>query len=85
MFKDCVTYGGPATVAVGAARMIVGDGPHAWTLGALLGLGALLFVMLRLCLPNGWPMRRRGGAPRRRAVNRLAAPGRPRGRTPARV
>jgi hypothetical protein len=49
LFKDAVTYGGPATMALGAARMIIGDRPHTWTVGGLLALAALLVVFLPVC------------------------------------
>jgi hypothetical protein len=58
LLKDVVTYGGPATMAFGAVRMIVGDSPHTWTIGGLIGLGAALMVLLRVCLRGVWSPRR---------------------------
>jgi hypothetical protein len=49
--KDALTYGGPVTMALGAARWMVGDSPHLWTAAALSALGVAVIVILRMCLP----------------------------------
>ncbi len=60
--KDTVTYGGPATMALGAARMIIGDSPHIWTCAAVAGAGTALLFLLRLWGPlrrwSRWMSRR---------------------------
>jgi hypothetical protein len=49
--KDALTYGGPVTMALGAARMIIGDSPHIWTCAAAAAVGTGLVLLLRACRP----------------------------------
>jgi hypothetical protein len=68
--KDVLTYGGPATVAAGAVRMLVGGSEHTWTVGGvfatLMVAGALVLFGLRRCRGRlGW--RALFERPRRRA------------------
>jgi hypothetical protein len=67
-FKDAVTYGGPVTMAVGAARMMFGDHPHVWPISAVIVLGAGLWLLLQWCWPWCWRRWRRllGRAPGRK-------------------
>ncbi len=62
MCKDAVTYGGPATMALGAARMIIGDSPHIWTCAASVAAATLLLLLLRVWGPirrcSRWMSRR---------------------------
>jgi hypothetical protein len=60
--KDALTYGGPATMALGAARMIIGDSPHIWTCAAAAAAGTALLLLLRMYGPlrrwSRWMSRR---------------------------
>jgi hypothetical protein len=58
-FKDALTFGGPATVALGMVRMFIGESAHSWTIG--LGLAALVALTLlgRVWLPVLWRQSRR--------------------------
>jgi hypothetical protein len=71
MCKDMLTYGGPATMALGAARMIIGDSPHIWTCAGAVAVGMGLMLLLRMCRPmerwGRWIGQRRRG----RKVQRL--------------
>jgi hypothetical protein len=73
LVKDAVTYGGPATMVLGAARMIIGDSPHVWTCAAGAAAGTALVVLLRLCTPirrwNRWIGRRTRARKTRRIID----------------
>jgi hypothetical protein len=75
MFKDTLTYGGPATMALGAARMIIGDSPHIWTCAASVAAATVLLFLLRMWGPirrwSRW-MSRRACARKARRWRQLA-------------
>jgi hypothetical protein len=78
-FKDAVTFGGPATVALGMVRMFIGESGHWWEVAAALAAVVALLLAGRAWAPVLWRHSRRAAraqARTLRALPRLVGPAR---------